>query len=127
MPEGTRRKANAPFSCTTRCPALLPPWKRTTKSAPIESSSTILPLPSSPHCAPMTATATMIMLLNRFSRKLLCFSTCAVRHTRVTLPQNFCACQELLLLNVTEQQLICDLFDGSTVIGEDDTTISVSL
>src|SRR5215469_6680822 len=60
MPDGTRRKTNSPFSCTTRCPALLPPWYRTTKSAFIESSSTILPLPSSPHCAPMTATTAIV-------------------------------------------------------------------
>src|SRR5262245_51900841 len=37
-------------------PALCPPWKRTTSSARSESQSTILPLPSSPHWAPITAT-----------------------------------------------------------------------
>src|SRR5262245_29940057 len=37
-------------------PALWPPWKRTTTSARSDSQSTILPLPSSPHCEPMTAT-----------------------------------------------------------------------
>src|ERR1700743_3552263 len=38
------------------CPALGPPWKRTTISARSDSQSTILPLPSSPHWAPITAT-----------------------------------------------------------------------
>src|ERR1700755_3653135 len=37
-------------------PALWPPWKRTTTSARSLSQSTILPLPSSPHWAPITAT-----------------------------------------------------------------------
>src|SRR6185436_3194415 len=41
---------------TSVCPALWPPWKRTTTSARALSQSTILPLPSSPHWAPMTAT-----------------------------------------------------------------------
>src|ERR1700736_68770 len=37
-------------------PALWPPWKRTTMSARSDSQSTILPLPSSPHCDPTTPT-----------------------------------------------------------------------
>src|ERR1043166_605082 len=37
----------------TVCPALLPPWLRTTMSARAVSTSMILPLPSSPHCAPI--------------------------------------------------------------------------
>src|SRR5205085_12517897 len=41
---------------TSVCPALWPPWKRTTMSASSESQSTILPLPSSPHWAPTTTT-----------------------------------------------------------------------
>src|SRR4030095_5366145 len=36
----------------TVCPALLPPWLRTTMSAFPVRTSMILPLPSSPHCAP---------------------------------------------------------------------------
>src|SRR5437016_11888835 len=36
----------------TVCPALLPPWLRTTMSALAVSTSMILPFPSSPHCAP---------------------------------------------------------------------------
>src|SRR5882724_12561721 len=41
---------------TSVWPALCPPWKRTTTSACSESQSTILPLPSSPHCEPTTTT-----------------------------------------------------------------------
>src|SRR5229473_120105 len=41
---------------TSVWPALCPPWKRTTTSARSDSQSTILPLPSSPHWAPTTAT-----------------------------------------------------------------------
>src|SRR6185369_6647233 len=41
---------------TSVCPALCPPWKRTTASARLASQSTILPLPSSPHWAPITVT-----------------------------------------------------------------------
>src|SRR2546430_14684122 len=37
----------------TVCPALLPPWLRTTISTFAVSTSIILPLPSSPHCAPI--------------------------------------------------------------------------
>src|SRR5215510_14168508 len=44
---------------TSVCPALWPPWKRTTISACSESQSTILPLPSSPHWAPTTTTLAM--------------------------------------------------------------------
>src|SRR5262245_11709965 len=44
---------------TRVCPALCPPWKRTTISARSDSQSTILPLPSSPHWAPITTTFAM--------------------------------------------------------------------
>src|SRR6266404_7983664 len=40
-------------------PALLPPWIRTTMSARFDSQSMILPLPSSPHWAPITVTLDM--------------------------------------------------------------------
>src|SRR5579883_1380478 len=40
-------------------PALLPPWNRTTMSARFDSQSMILPLPSSPHWAPITVTLAM--------------------------------------------------------------------
>src|SRR5215467_1555792 len=46
-------------SITSVWPALWPPWKRTTMSACSESQSTILPLPSSPHCEPTTTTFAM--------------------------------------------------------------------
>src|SRR5690348_3952581 len=42
------------------CPALWPPWKRTTPCAYSVSQSTTLPLPSSPHCVPMTTTLLFI-------------------------------------------------------------------
>src|SRR6201996_4101052 len=41
---------------TSVWPALCPPWKRTTTSARLLSQSTSLPLPSSPHWAPITVT-----------------------------------------------------------------------
>src|SRR5579864_6120316 len=41
---------------TSVCPALWPPWKRTTISACSDNQSTILPFPSSPHWAPTTTT-----------------------------------------------------------------------
>src|ERR1700732_3476142 len=50
---------------TSVWPALCPPWNRTTTSARSESQSTILPLPSSPHWAPTTATLAMLLLLDR--------------------------------------------------------------
>src|SRR5580704_1535706 len=49
---------------TSVCPALWPPWKRTTTSARADSQSTILPLPSSPHWAPITATFDIGNILN---------------------------------------------------------------
>ncbi len=45
---------------TSVWPALWPPWKRTTTSARSLSQSTILPLPSSPHWAPITTTFAMV-------------------------------------------------------------------
>src|SRR5579863_2935255 len=39
---------------TSVCPALWPPWKRATACARSVSKSTTLPLPSSPHCRPIT-------------------------------------------------------------------------
>src|ERR1700754_718611 len=46
-------------------PALLPPWKRTTMSARFDSQSMILPLPSSPHWAPITVTFAMLLLVRK--------------------------------------------------------------
>src|ERR1700730_8427408 len=48
---------------TSVWPALWPPWKRTTTSARCDSQSTILPLPSSPHWAPITATLAISSIL----------------------------------------------------------------
>src|SRR2546429_5244832 len=56
-PAGTRfRTVFSPFT-TSVCPALLPPWKRTTTSASAARRSTIFPLPSSPHWVPMMTVA----------------------------------------------------------------------
>ena len=55
-PDGSRLSLYWTPSTTSVWPALCPPWKRTTTSARLESQSTILPLPSSPHWEPTTAT-----------------------------------------------------------------------
>src|SRR5919108_3728675 len=54
MPEGMRWNFHFTPSRTIVCPALLPPWKRITRSACSASRSVILPFPSSPHWAPTT-------------------------------------------------------------------------
>src|SRR6266851_4487878 len=56
MPEGTRCSTVFLPPITSVCPALCPPWKRTTPCAWSVSQSTTLPLPSSPHWVPMTTT-----------------------------------------------------------------------
>src|SRR6266851_8007163 len=56
MPEGTRCRTVFLPPITKVCPALCPPWKRTTPWAWSVSQSTTLPLPSSPHWVPMTTT-----------------------------------------------------------------------
>ena len=50
IPEGSNLSLYVTPSITKVCPALCPPWKRTTTSASLDSQSTIFPLPSSPHC-----------------------------------------------------------------------------
>src|SRR5919108_1340341 len=55
-PDGNRLILYSTLPTTSVWPALLPPWKRTTTSARSDNQSTILPLPSSPHWAPTTAT-----------------------------------------------------------------------
>src|SRR5215216_6552256 len=55
MPDGIRWNLNVSPSRTIVWPALLPPWKRTTRSACSASRSTTFPLPSSPHWAPTIA------------------------------------------------------------------------
>src|SRR5438094_3569441 len=56
IPEGTRCRTVFLPPITRVCPALCPPWKRTTPCAWSVSQSTTLPLPSSPHWVPMTTT-----------------------------------------------------------------------
>ena len=53
---------------STRAETLWPPWKRTTTSARSLSQSTILPLPSSPHWAPITATLAIVLSLHTRKR-----------------------------------------------------------
>src|SRR5215510_10680047 len=62
MPEGMRRSTVFCPLMTSVCPALWPPWNRTTPPTRSVSRSTILPLPSSPHWAPMTTTFLFIGL-----------------------------------------------------------------
>src|SRR3954454_20498882 len=52
MPDGMRWNFHVSPAWMIVCPALLPPWKRTTTSARSASRSMTLPLPSSPHWAP---------------------------------------------------------------------------
>ena len=61
MPDGSSDSLYSTPPMTSVWPALCPPWKRTTTSARLESQSTILPLPSSPHWAPITATFVMLI------------------------------------------------------------------
>src|SRR6267143_2201991 len=56
MPEGTRCSTVFLPPITSVCPALCPPWNRTTPCAWSVSKSTTFPLPSSPHWVPMTTT-----------------------------------------------------------------------
>src|SRR5712692_1641709 len=63
MPEGIRCSTVFLPAITSVWPALCPPWKRTTPCARSVSQSTILPLPSSPHCVPMTTTFLALMIL----------------------------------------------------------------
>ncbi len=55
-PEGISDRMVFWPSMTSVWPALCPPWKRATAAARSVSRSTTLPLPSSPHCVPMTMT-----------------------------------------------------------------------
>src|SRR5437667_381562 len=56
IPDGIWCSTNSPAPVSTVWPALAPPWYRTTRSARSASTSTIFPLPSSPHWAPTTTT-----------------------------------------------------------------------
>src|ERR1700737_735973 len=63
-------------------PALLPPWLRTITSALVVSTSMILPLPSSPHCAP-----TRIVFAISIQTQAKIFPTHLARRSR-DLPTN---------------------------------------
>src|SRR5215813_198464 len=56
MPDGIRCSTVFLPPITSVWPALWPPWKRTTAPMSLVRRSTILPLPSSPHCAPRMTT-----------------------------------------------------------------------
>ncbi len=58
-PDGSRLSLYSTSPITSVWPALWPPWNRTTTSARLDSQSTILPLPSSPHWTPTTVTFAM--------------------------------------------------------------------
>src|SRR5205085_8930703 len=77
-PLGTRCRTVLVPPTTRVCPALAPPWKRTTTSAQEVKRSTIFPFPSSPHCAPTITTLDMEISLSR--RR-----AAAVRRRRSTL------------------------------------------
>ena len=60
IPDGIRCSANfCPSGSTTVWPALLPPWYRTTHCTRSPYRSVALPLPSSPHWAPMSTITDM--------------------------------------------------------------------
>src|SRR5712691_5685269 len=52
MPEGISRSFRRCSPAWIVCPALLPPWHRTTRSHRRARRSMAFPLPSSPHCVP---------------------------------------------------------------------------
>src|SRR5581483_1662480 len=56
MPDGISDRIVLRPPITSVWPALCPPWKRATAVACSVSRSTTLPLPSSPHCVPITMT-----------------------------------------------------------------------
>src|SRR5690606_349128 len=62
MPDGIRCNTVFLPPMTSVWPALWPPWNRTTAPMSCVSRSTILPLPSSPHCAPRMTTDLPMML-----------------------------------------------------------------
>src|SRR5579862_2589378 len=62
-PEGSRLSLYSTSPMTSVWPALCPPWNRTTTSARLDSQSTILPLPSSPHWTPTTTTFAIVFFL----------------------------------------------------------------
>src|SRR6266446_2989842 len=65
IPLGTRCSTVFTPPTTSVCPALAPPWYRTTTSAQEVKRSTTFPFPSSPHCAPTITTLDMVISLSR--------------------------------------------------------------
>src|SRR5215210_6297027 len=63
IPDGRWRNLNVSPWAMTVWPAFGPPWYRQTRSDSCASRSTILPLPSSPHCAPTITVAGMAVSL----------------------------------------------------------------
>ena len=61
IPEGSRWNFRTLSPRTTVCPALLPPWNLATHVALSANLSTSLPFPSSPHWAPSTTVAGMVL------------------------------------------------------------------
>src|SRR5690348_14705266 len=71
IPDGIRLSAIFWPLMTSVCPALWPPWKRTTACTLSVSRSTTLPFPSSPHWAPMTTTVLPISVLGTQSQQFI--------------------------------------------------------
>src|SRR6266446_2348661 len=65
IPLGTRCSTVFTPPTTSVCPALAPPWYRTTTSAQEVKRSTTFHFPSSPHCAPTITTLDMGIFLSR--------------------------------------------------------------
>src|SRR4029079_14730045 len=95
MPEGSVCSTYFSRPTTTVWPALLPPEKRTTTLTWGVMTSTTLPLPSSPHCAPITTMLGIAPLLD-------------VREVPVRLTQHTSDRQRLLssTRQVQHQQLL---------------------
>src|SRR5690349_18203451 len=71
IPDGISCRAVLTPLITSVCPALWPPWKRTTACAWSVSQSTTLPLPSSPHWVPTTTTLRPLAFIGCMSFRLL--------------------------------------------------------
>src|SRR5262247_284501 len=78
MPEGTECSTYFSRPTTTVWPALLPPWYRTTTFTCGVSTSTTLPLPSSPHCVPTTT----MLGMTPTSREILEHPLRSLQHLR---------------------------------------------
>src|SRR5689334_23164888 len=65
MPLGIRCSLSSCSPARTVCPALFPPWYRTTKSMWSATKSVTLPLPSSPHWVPTRMVAGIAAIVPR--------------------------------------------------------------